>query len=223
MSTKLSVLLAMTFFFSYSYAQRVEVEDDVIVQETVTERPQTGRKAAQKYFQQRQKGRSVASNSAGGGPRYLALHIGKAFDQTSNKWGENNKDDVGRLDLGVTYRVGEWINSMDLMFRANLFTYSLNEGNATKLSLMPMITFPDASSRFPLYFGAGAGLGIFLKQIRKESSLSLDYQIVAGARFFDVFGSVGLMFELGMKNHIFLTSDGQYQSVFGAVGAVFNF
>ncbi len=210
MTAKIALLFAMTFFFSHSYAQKVEVDDD------------GGRKAAQKYFQQR-KGRSVASNSGGGGPRFLALHIGKAFDEDSNKWGNNNPDDVGRLDLGVTYRVGEWTNSMDLMFRANLFTYSLNEGNATKLSLMPMITFPDANSRFPLYFGAGAGLGIFLKQIKRESSLSFDYQIVAGARFFDVFNRVGVMFELGMKNHIFLTSDGQYQSVFGAVGTVFNF
>lgn len=219
MRMRFPLLLAMIFFFSYSYAQKVEVDDDSV--QEVPIRQETGRKAAQKYFQQR-KGRSVASSSSGG-PRFLALHLGRAFDESSNKWGNNNSDDVGRLDIGVTYRVGEWTNSMDLMFRANFFTYSLNEGNATKLSLMPMITFPDASSRFPLYFGAGAGLGIFLKQIRKESSLSLDYQIVAGARFFDVFNSVGVMFELGMKNHIFLTSDGQYQSVFGAVGAVFNF
>ena len=220
MKTKLTLFLALTFFFSYSNAQKVEVDDDSV--QEVPVRQESGRKAAQKYFQQRQKGgRSVASSS--GGPRFLALHLGKAFDEDNNKWGNNNSDDIGRLDLGVTYRVGEWTNSMDLMFRANFFTYSLNEGNATKLSLMPMITFPDANSRFPLYFGAGAGLGIFLKQIKKESSLSLDYQIVAGARFFDVFNSVGLMFELGMKNHIFLTSDGQYQSVFGAVGAVFNF
>lgn len=219
--TKISLLLASLFFFSHSYAQKVEVDDDSAVQRTPV-RQETGRKAAQKYFQER-KSRGPAAASSGGGAHYLSLHLGKAFNEASNKWGNNNVDDVGRLNIGVTYRVGEWANSMDLMFRADLFTYSLNEGNAVKLSMLPMLIFPDANSRFPLYFGAGAGLGIFLKQIRNESALSFDYQFVAGARFFDVWNSLGLMFELGMKNHFLLTSDGQYQSVFGAVGAVFSF
>lgn len=220
MKTKLPLLLALTFFFSYSEAQKVEVDDDAVQEAPV--RQETGRKAASKYFQQRRRG--PASKSGGGNnAHYMSLHLGKAFNESSNKWGNNNVDDVGRLNLGVTYRIGEWMNSMDLMFRAELFTYSLNEGNPVKLSLMPMVLFPDASSRFPIYFGAGAGAGIFLKQIRNESALSLDYQFVAGARFFDVFDSVGMMFEIGMKNHLLLTSDGQYQSVFAAAGAVFNF
>lgn len=214
---KFAFLLASVFFFSSSYAQKVEVDDDSTVQT-----PVTGRKAAQKYFQERKRSRSPASAGTSA-PHYLALHVGKAFNESSNKWGNNNNDDVGRLNLGVTYRIGEWTNSMDFMFRADLFTYSLNEGNAIKLSLLPMLIFPDASSKFPLYFGAGIGPGIFLKQIRNESAISLDWQLVAGARFFDVVNTMGFMFEVGMKNHFLLTSDGQYQSVFAALGVVFAF
>jgi hypothetical protein len=86
-----------------------------------------------------------------------------------------------------------------------------------------MIFFPDANSRFPLYFGGGAGLGVFFKQLENESALSFDYQLVAGARFFDLIDNFGLMIETGMKNHILLFSDGQFNGVFLTVGGVFNF
>lgn len=78
-------------------------------------------------------------------------------------------------------------------------------------------------SGFPLYFGGGAGVGVFFKQLRDESSLSLDYQLVMGLRLLRLIGETGLVLETGMKNHVHLLSDGQYNGVFLTLGAAFNF
>jgi len=152
------------------------------------------------------------------------LHLGTFVSDTTYKWGgKETADNVGRWNVGVTYRMGEWTKSMDLAIRVDLASYALDEGHATKLSFLPVVMFPEASSRFPLYFGAGIGPGVFTGQIGQESSLSLDYQILAVARFFDVFGNTGFFIEAGLKNHIFLLSDGQFNGTFVALGTVFSF
>ncbi|MCB0422331.1 MAG: hypothetical protein KDD61_15135 [Bdellovibrionales bacterium] len=183
-----------------------------------------GKGAADQYFKQRQKeGESRVRRPSSSKPRYMALHLGGYVNEDTYKWGERGNNDVGQLMGGVTYRVGEWKESMDLLFRADISSFEVDDANPVKLSLLPLVTFPDARSQFPLYFGAGAGIGVFFKQARGESSLSFDYQVVAGGRFFDVFDNVGLMFEAGVKNSILLFSDGQHNGVFTAVGTVFRF
>jgi hypothetical protein len=202
-------------------------------------KPQVGRKAAEKYMAPRQRwadnqsddSSSAASERLGNrrspafsqDSHYLALHVGRFVSDAAYKWGSNEVDEVGKWNFGVTYRVGEWVNSMDLAIRIDVSQFSMPNGRASKLSFLPLITFPDASSRFPLYFGAGIGLGIFIHQIAQESPLSLDYQMVAGARFFDVFENTGLFIEGGIKNHLFLLSDGQFNGTFVAAGTVFTF
>lgn len=206
-----------------AYGQ-VEVNDAEMNRKGQQEETETGRGAAQKYFKKRQgSAKAPRRGPAQASSRYLSLHIGTFFDENSYKWGLRSQEDVGQFNAGVTYRVGEWVNSMDLLFRADYTAFKLEEGRASKLSLLPMITFPDVSSGFPLYFGGGAGLGVFFKQVREESSLSFDYQLVAGARFFNLVEGFGLMVETGMKNHIHLLSDGQFNGVFFAVGGAFNF
>lgn len=184
-----------------------------------------GKKAADQYFKKRKKAAQtrVRRPSAASKARYMALHLGAYVNEDTYKWGEKGNNDVGQLMGGVTYRVGEWTNSMDLLFRGDVMSFEVDDANPVKLSLMPMITFPDARSEFPLYFGAGAGIGVFFKQARGESSLSFDYQVVAGGRFFNVFDDIGLTFEAGVKNSILLFSDGQHNGVFTAVGTVFQF
>lgn len=184
---------------------------------------EVGREAAAKYFQKREKKlkRFVASGVIG--RRYMTLHVGSFLSGEVYNWGKNNSGNVGQSFLGVGYRIGEWTHSMDLLFRGELLSYKLQEGNPVKLSFMPMISFPDAQSGFPLYFGAGVGVGIFVKQIRSEGDLSLDYQIVAGTRFFNLWGSTGLSFEVGLKNHVHILSDGQHKGFFVALGGVFSF
>jgi hypothetical protein len=119
--------------------------------------------------------------------------------------------------------MGEWQHSMDFALRLDYSAFGLDDGTAGKLSFLPMITFPDASSRFPLYLGGGIGVGIFTKQIDKESALSLDYELVLGARFFEVFANTGFFVEAGVKNSLFLLTDGQFNGTFVAVGPVFTF
>jgi hypothetical protein len=203
-------------------------------------KPEVGRKAAEKYMAPRQ---GWSQNQQGETPvqsvqpelsgrrspalsqnsHYLALHLGTFVSDTAYKWGQNFSEGSGRWNFGVTYRVGEWVNSMDLAIRIDISEYALLEGRASKMSFLPVVTFPDASSRFPLYFGAGLGIGVFIHQINQESPLSIDYQLIAGARFFEVFENTGFFVEGGIKNHLFLLSDGQYNGTFVAAGTVFTF
>lgn len=184
--------------------------------------PPVGRKAAEKYMAPRRS--STPVGALGPDSHYLALHLGGYASDDAYKWGDGgDMTNIGSWNVGVTYRVGEWKNSMDLGIRLDLSNYKLEEGRSSKLSFLPVITFPDASSRFPLYFGGAIGPGVFIKQVAQESSLSLDYQIFAGARFFDIFGSTGFFIEGGLKNHLLLLSDGQFNGTFVVLGALFTF
>lgn len=202
-------------------------------------RPKVGRQAAAKYMSPQrpdqkdedgggEDGQTESSRSrqpAGtSSDHYLALHVGSFVSDNSYKWGApENQDNIGRWNLGVTYRMGEWVNSMDLLMRFDVSRFALAEGGVTKFSFLPLITFPDASSRFPLYFGAGLGLGFFGTQLAGESSLALDYQLMAGARFFNIWDLTGLFIEGGIKNHLHILSDGQYNGTFITTGLLFTF
>ncbi|XGC81727.1 hypothetical protein ACES2L_04425 [Bdellovibrio bacteriovorus] len=189
---------------------------------SVVSAQQVGRDAAARYFQKR----DVAQSPFGGASadHYLALHFGKYMSSQSYEWGKNGQeDDVGGNNFGVTYRIGEWYNSMDLNLRIDYTEFEVGDENSSKISFVPMITFPDASSRFPLYFGAGIGPGVFFKQVSGKSSLSLDYQLIAGARFFNIFENTGFFIEAGLKNHLLLLSSGQLNGTFLAAGLVFTF
>ena len=240
------VALTSVFFTTKALAQSiddaqggaVEVTDQSNPAPAVTPSasgtPRVGRKAAEKYMAPKgaKVGRAASagssgpssSNSSGPDAHYLAIYGGAYVSDNSYKWGnKDNQTGTGQSTVGVTYRVGEWRNSMDLGVRIDYSTYSLDTGRASKLSFLPVVTFPDASSKFPLYFGAGIGLGVFTSQIPNESALSLDYQLILGARFFDVIENTGFFIEAGLKNHLLLLSDGQFNGTFVALGPVFSF
>lgn len=182
--------------------------------------PVVGRDAAAQYFGEQQ---NTNIRQAGPTDHYMALHIGKLVNTDAWKWGVNDREkDAGSLSLGVTYRVSEW-HQTDFAIRLDFNEYDIEGDKPQKLSFLPMIFFPEASSQFPLYFGAGVGPGIFFKQVSGESSVSLDYQLVVGIRFFDIFENVGFLLESGLKNHIQLGDDGQVNSAFITTGAVFTF
>ena len=189
-----------------------------------SEQPVVGRKAAQTYFQKREPAEESGSSSNGSSARYLALHFGTYTSSVAYKWGGDEKlEDIATRSYGVTYRVGEWTNSMDLQFRIDFNDFEIDDQYIQKLSFIPMVTFPDAASNFPLYFGAGIGAGVFFRQINKESSLSLDYQLLMGARFLDIYNGAGFFIETGLKNHLHILSDGQLNGTFLSGGAVFEF
>lgn len=223
MQIRWALLTLLVLMNVKAFGQAVEVTDDSA--------PQTGRAKAQEYFQTRKASthraanpeRQPASEGDGGAPRYLAVQFGTYFSDNAYAWGHGDQRNLGQLDAAVTYRLGEWVNTMDFALRVNYTDYNLSEGHARKLSFGGILTFPDANSRFPLYFGAGLGAGFFLQQIHDESVLALDYSLMAGVRFFNVFDQVGLLAEVGLKNHLNLLSDGQFNGVYFNVGAVFAF
>lgn len=211
-----------------AYAQRVEVKDvnhsselpDAEADVETKSSSKNKENNADKYFKKSKESESSASSD----DHFLAVHLGGFVSGDAFKWGSRDSaENVGKLTLGFTYRFGEWRSSMDLLFRGDFTTYELPDGTAQKLSFLPMLMLPDSSSRFPLYFGAGLGPGVFFKQVRSESNITLDYQLVVGARFFDVIESTGFFVETGLKNHLNLLSDGQFNGVFFSVGALFTF
>lgn len=213
---------------SSARAQMVEVDDTDVppVQERSEPGNPTGKAKATEYFQTRKKSpaaRQPAAPPAGPTPRYLAVHLGTFFTGQSYRWGATDEAGVGKLNAGVTYRLGEWVNSMDFALRVEYTNYELEAGSAKKLSFGTVLSFPDSNSRFPLYFGGGLGAGLFIQQIRSKSPVALDWQLFAGVRFLDVFERIGFMVESGLKNHMFLLSDGQFNGVFINVGSVFAF
>ncbi len=204
-----------------AHAQRVEVDEKGRVVRGAEREVPTGKKAADKYMIRDVEG--PVSNSGGSESHFLALHIGPYVDSQVHNWGAKDKDNEGKYTAAVTYRVGEWVNSTDFLVRVGWQSVEINDNSTSKISLMPIVAFPDSRAKFPLYFGAGLGLGVFLDQVDDESSLSLDYTILLGTRFFNVFDTVGIMLEVGIDNHIFLTSKGQFSGTYVALGTVFEF
>lgn len=186
--------------------------------------PEVGRKAAEQYIQAKPKQKTRSTSSSGDFSRYLAVHVGHYFADRAYRWGQSQEDDVGRFQAGFTYRLGEWMWSADFLVRVDWLSYKPNDQTVSKLAFLPALFLPDAASGFPLYFGVAAGPSVFLKQISDESSLALDYQLLIGLRFFDLYENTGAFLETGLKNSLLLLSDGQHtDGVFVSLGAVFKF
>ena len=183
--------------------------------------PQVGRKAASQYFEKdAEMVRQVAGEPT---ENMLMLHLGTYINSQAYQWTQDGKlENVGKANYGVTYLFTDW-HSIDVNIRGDFSEYKINDQRAVKLSFLPLLTFPQAETHFPLYFGLGAGAGVFFQQASGESSLSLDYQLVAGARFMDLFDTVGMFAEFGLKNHIHILSDGQFNGTVFSAGAIFHF
>lgn len=196
------------------------------------QQPVVGRKAAEKYFGRGTAGAvevkdeetaPAASNSRSSGEEMMMLSLGTYLSGTSYEWkGSDKRESVGRVSYGVTYLFDTW-SKLDTNLRLDFNEYKLDDDRATKLSIMPLWTFPQVDSRFPIYFGFGVGLGVFFVQVPEESNLSLDYQLVAGARFMNLFDNFGFFVELALKNHLHLLSSGQFNGTALTTGAVFSF
>jgi hypothetical protein len=207
---------------SQSLSAQILIEDPARPQK----RAQVGEKAARGYFEDRESTQSKSSSRgpAQAGTRYLSLHFGSFINDKQYRWGDRDRqEDVGELIAGLDYRMGQWTQSMDLLLRAELVSYDIDNENPLKLSLMPVVTFPDLEGGFPLYFGAGAGVGVFFRQLENESDLSFDYNLLAGVRFPEMFEGGGLIFETGLKGQVHILSSGQFSGVYLTVGGVFSF
>ncbi|MBC7458654.1 MAG: hypothetical protein H7235_10265, partial [Bdellovibrionaceae bacterium] len=201
--------------------------------------PKVGRTAAARYFQLEKKAerRSMASNdsdpsypsstSSSGShlkDHFMALGFGTFSDAIAYNWAHNGKEsNIGKWGADLTYRFSEQDHLFDESLRISYNEYKPADQAASKLSILYAITFPEASSKFPIYFGVAGGLGVYLKQIDQESLVSFDYQLYLGLRAFNLFDSVGVYVEGGMRNHLHITSDGQFNGTFLSLGTIFNF
>lgn len=191
----------------------------LVVSVAQAQTPVVGREAAGQYFKPV---RDVSS--MGADDHYLAIHLGKFMEASAWEWGQRDRlEKVGNYSAGVTYKIDNFTDTMDWDIRIEANEYDVLGERPFKLSFIPMIIFPDAASKFPLYFGAGAGAGVFFRQIKDESYLSFDYQLILGARFFDVYENMGFFIESGIRNHLHLLTSGQFNSVFISIGTVFSF
>lgn len=220
----LVVLAVLTMFSITSPAQRTEVDEGGSTKvESTTVPPQEAEKEAQKYFRKSSED-SPSSSRISSDDHYLALHLGAFVSSDVYSWGDAAHDSGnGRLSAGLTYRMAPLSALADWALRADFMGFELNEGRAVMLGLLPVIMFPESSSYFPLYFGFGAGPGIFFQQVHGESFLAVHYQLIAGARLFNLMGQTGFFIETGMKNHILLLSDGQFNGFFLTIGTIFTF
>jgi hypothetical protein len=178
---------------------------------------EVGRKAAEKYFQEdTKKVQTVGDN-------LLMLYLGKYVNSQAYDWGSSSEtSDAGTANYGVTYLFDDW-HGLDLNIRMDFSEYNIANSRAVKLALLPLWTFPRADTRFPLYFGLGGGIGIFLQQLNNKSNLSFDYQLVMGARFMDLTPGFGAFVEFGLKNHLHILTNGQFNGTAFSAGAVFTF
>ena len=202
--------------------------------------PIVGKKAAAKYFKNNKYSTEVAqrdpdeesgnyntgSNYSGlsSQEHYLSFGVGRHMNSSVYNWGNSSKQtDIAKMGIDLTYRLKQEYELFDQVVRVSYNEYEPVGQKASKMSFMYGLTFPDAGSQFPLYFGLVAGPGIFFQQINDESSISLDYQLIMGLRIFNIYENSGFFIEGGLKNHLHLTSDGQMNATFVSLGGVFTF
>ena len=186
--------------------------------------PVVGRKAAEKYMAPKKLAKDDHHDERSDENHIMSVYLGSFVNDHAYKWGGNDAvKNVGTLNLGFSYRLAQWTNVADINGAVEYTTYSLRGKSVQKLSILPKLVLPDIASHFPLYFGIGGGLGIFTKQIHDESALSLDYTVFAGLRFLNIFPKTGFFAETGLKSHLLLLSDGQFNGWFISLGAIFAF
>jgi len=201
----LGIFLGVICIFSSVFAEETQV---------------VGRDVARKYFETTTPKSEVIPSR----DHYLAIHFGRHLGSEVWDWnGTESNSEVGQGSMGVTYRLSEWEQVADKSLRVDFNEFRVGQERFYKISFLPIVTFPDANSEFPLYFGIGGGLGVFFRQSPGESSLSFDYQLIAGARFFNIYNTAGFFLEGGLKNHLHLLSNGQLNATFAALGTVFTF
>ncbi|MCY4513250.1 MAG: hypothetical protein OXB86_06145, partial [Bdellovibrionales bacterium] len=126
-----------------------------------------------------------------GSPRHLALYLGTSLygettDQTASK-------PFSTVLFGLNQRIKEFSTIGDLSIRVELLSMKFTDGKREWLvDVVPVFSLPDVRSGFPVYVGAGAGMGLFPRHIvRKKPTLSLNARLLAGVRVVDWYENIG--------------------------------
>ena len=179
-----------------------------------------GRDVASKYMSSNKKAKPPSYQDV----RLFSIYGGMATESTRYLWKDEervrlNGEDYG---FGLSYELGEFTSGIDSLIRIDYQRFIVGEDQPVKLSFSSVLTLPESSSYFPIYFGLGPGLGIFLEPVEGESNITLDFQMFLGIRLLDIWKSFGIMIEGGMRNHFNILSDGQVNQTFLSTGFVFT-
>ena len=148
------------------------------------------------YFADRKPNESLSQ----GYFRRLGLYIGTSVH---GEEGPNTIKPFSTMLLGLSQRLREFplFGSADL--RVELRSMRLSTHREWLISVTPVFSLPDVSSGFPVYAGAGGGVGLFPRHlVKKRPVLSLNALLFGGVRMVDwyenagAFGEVGVQFQL---------------------------
>ena len=177
-------------------------------------------KKAQNYFKGRQIHEEEATLSRGS--HMMSLYYAPFLENRTYAWGKKGQTHLHH-SLGFTYLIQASPSLWDFNLRSEMSFYRVENKKISKLSIFPLLTLPEVATAFPIYFGLGVGPGFFFEQIGEESYLSLDYQILVGLRWINLWPRIGFFLEYGLKNSIHLLDDGQVNATFVSLGGIFIF
>ena len=181
-----------------------------------------GKEAADEYILKRT---NKLTNPDG---RFIGLMAGHSLTSSAYNWGDKQCSDkckgVGRLQTGLIYGTRLNWKSVDLLWRSTVHFFNLkDEYEPMSFSVKPTLVFPEFRSQIPVYFGVGAGIGMFIKQAFETSAISIDLDMFAGFRWSNLLGPIGFFAEFGLQSKIFLLHRGRFNSGYAAAGLGVNF
>ena len=158
-----------------------------------------------------------------GSPRHLALYLGTSL------YSETTDQDVlnpfSSVFFGLSQRIEEFSAIGDLNIRVELLSMQFADKKREWLvDVTPVFSLPDVRSGFPVYVGAGGGVGLFPRHIvRKKPALSLNVRFFAGMRVIDWYENVGFLGEVSVKMHFPFYDTKLYMEVLVTLGSLFSF
>ena len=158
-----------------------------------------------------------------GSPRHLGLYLGTSL------YGETTDQDTFKpfssFVFGLSQRIREFPAIGDLSIRVELLSMKFADKKREWLvDVVPVFSLPDVRSGFPVYVGAGGGVGLFPRHIvKKEPVLSFNARLFAGVRVIDWYENMGFFGEVSVKTQFPVYDAKLYMEVFLTLGGLFSF
>ena len=170
-----------------------------------------------KYFSTRK----ANTKHYSGSPRSLSIYGGGTLTgKTKNK----SIKSLSTKIIGFDQRLQDYPALGDLNIKTELNFITIQDKPVTVIQISPTFSTPDIRSGFPLYVGAGAGVGLSPDMIiESKMPLFLNAQIFSGIRFVDWYKNAGFKLEVNMKMETSLSELDLRLEVIGLMGLVFSF
>lgn len=125
--------------------------------------------------------------------------------------------------MGFQQQIGSAPLLEDLYLKTEIQNFHLKRGRATQINITGAFSRPGWEKGFPVYVGAGGGLGFYPFHILKGRSFaSLNAQFFTGLRLLNLYENLGLNLELSLHLHYPFSEQELYMDVFAGLGAFFS-